>query len=112
MCFKVAGRLHVEVLRVGGGLEDSIAGGDDPDNNQDNEIIDIQDRKLVCMVGYVYYFLCLFFRNVRVLSITALDLISVFLYRLRSCRPLVFLSTCPTLSSASTPSGTSPSLSL
>lgn len=47
---EVAGRLHVEVVRVGGGLEDGIAGGDDPENNQDNEIIDIQDRKLVCMI--------------------------------------------------------------
>lgn len=32
---------------MGGGLEDSIAGGDDADNNQEAEI---QDRKLVCMV--------------------------------------------------------------
>lgn len=44
---QVAGRLHVEVVRVGGGLEDNMAGGDEPDNNQDTEI---QDRKLVCMV--------------------------------------------------------------
>ncbi|KAJ0056298.1 hypothetical protein NL108_004575 [Boleophthalmus pectinirostris] len=47
---EVAGRLHVEVVRVGGGLEDSVAGGDDPDNVQDNETIEIQDRKLVCMI--------------------------------------------------------------
>lgn len=44
---QVAGRLHVEVVRVGGGLDDSIVGGDETDNNQDAEI---QDRKLVCMV--------------------------------------------------------------
>ncbi|XP_022597632.1 kinesin-like protein KIF13B [Seriola dumerili] len=44
---EVAGRLHVEVVRVGGGLEDNMAGGDEPDNNQDGEI---QDRKLVCMI--------------------------------------------------------------
>ncbi|XP_045888935.1 kinesin-like protein KIF13B isoform X2 [Micropterus dolomieu] len=44
---EVAGRLHVEVVRVGGGLEDSMAGGDDADNNQDPEV---QDRKLVCMI--------------------------------------------------------------
>ncbi|XP_053194537.1 kinesin-like protein KIF13B isoform X1 [Scomber japonicus] len=43
---EVAGRLHVEVVRVGGGLEDNMAGGDEPDNNQD----EIQDRKLVCMI--------------------------------------------------------------
>lgn len=44
---QVAGRLHVEVVRVGGGLDDSIVGGDETDGNQDAEI---QDRKLVCMV--------------------------------------------------------------
>ncbi|XP_038558095.1 kinesin-like protein KIF13B isoform X2 [Micropterus salmoides] len=44
---EVAGRLHVEVVRVGGGLEDSMAGGDEADNNQDPEV---QDRKLVCMI--------------------------------------------------------------
>ncbi|XP_008281655.1 kinesin-like protein KIF13B isoform X1 [Stegastes partitus] len=44
---EVAGRLHVEVVRVGGGLEDNMAGGDESDNNQDNEV---QDRKLVCMI--------------------------------------------------------------
>uniref|UniRef100_A0A671Y857 Kinesin family member 13B n=1 Tax=Sparus aurata TaxID=8175 RepID=A0A671Y857_SPAAU len=44
---EVTGRLHVEVVRVGGGLEDNMAGGDESDNNQDNEI---QDRKLVCMI--------------------------------------------------------------
>nr|XP_046261402.1 kinesin-like protein KIF13B isoform X2 [Scatophagus argus] len=44
---EVAGRLHVEVVRVGGGLEDNMAGGDESDNNQDTEV---QDRKLVCMI--------------------------------------------------------------
>ena len=48
-CDQVAGRLHVEVVRVGGGLEDNMAGGDEPDNNQD----EIQDRKLVCMVRWI-----------------------------------------------------------
>ncbi|XP_047436285.1 kinesin-like protein KIF13B isoform X2 [Mugil cephalus] len=44
---EVAGRLHVEVVRVGGGLEDNMAGGDEPDGNQESEV---QDRKLVCML--------------------------------------------------------------
>lgn len=48
---QVAGRLHVEVVRVGGGLEDNMAGGDETDNNQDTEF---QDRKLVCMVRWLY----------------------------------------------------------
>lgn len=39
----------MEVVRVGGGLEDNMAGGDEPDNNQD----EIQDRKLVCMVRWI-----------------------------------------------------------
>lgn len=46
---QVAGRLHVEVVRVGGGLDDSIVGGDETDNNQEAEV---QDRKLVCMVRW------------------------------------------------------------
>lgn len=37
----------MEVVRVGGGLEDNMAGGEELDNNLDTEI---QDRKLVCMV--------------------------------------------------------------
>lgn len=49
-CVQVAGRLHVEVVRVGGGLEDNMAGGDEPENNQDTEF---QDRKLVCMVRQI-----------------------------------------------------------
>ncbi|XP_035992123.1 kinesin-like protein KIF13B isoform X5 [Fundulus heteroclitus] len=44
---EVAGRLHVEVMRVGGGLEDNMAGGDESDNNQDSEF---EDRKLVCSI--------------------------------------------------------------
>lgn len=47
-CVQVAGRLHVEVVRLGGGLEDNMAGGDETDNNQDGEF---EDRKLVCMVS-------------------------------------------------------------
>lgn len=47
-CVQVAGRLHVEVVRLGGGLEDNMAGGDETDNNQDAEF---EDRKLVCMVS-------------------------------------------------------------
>lgn len=50
LCGQVAGRLHVEVVRVGGGLEDNMAGGDEPDSNQDTEF---QDRKLVCMVRQI-----------------------------------------------------------
>lgn len=49
-CVQVAGRLHVEVVRIGGGLEDNMAGGDETDNNQD---ADFEDRKLVCMVSGV-----------------------------------------------------------
>nr|XP_015832787.2 kinesin-like protein KIF13B isoform X2 [Nothobranchius furzeri] len=44
---EVSGRLHVEVMRVGGGLEENMAGGDDPDNSQDSGF---EDRKLVCMI--------------------------------------------------------------
>ncbi|XP_037547083.1 kinesin-like protein KIF13B [Nematolebias whitei] len=44
---EVAGRLHVEVMRVGGGLEDNMAGGDDLDNNHESEM---EDRKLACMI--------------------------------------------------------------
>ncbi len=40
----------MEVVRVGGGLEDNMAGGDEPDNSQDTEV---QDRKLVCMVRQI-----------------------------------------------------------
>lgn len=42
----------MEVVRVGGGLEDNMAGGDEPDSNQDSEV---QDRKLVCMVRRTDY---------------------------------------------------------
>ncbi|XP_051577998.1 kinesin-like protein KIF13B isoform X2 [Myxocyprinus asiaticus] len=44
---EVAGRLHVEVMRVGGGFDDSIAGGDDSDGSPEGEV---QERKLVCMI--------------------------------------------------------------
>uniref|UniRef100_A0A9J7ZUD1 Kinesin family member 13Ba n=1 Tax=Cyprinus carpio carpio TaxID=630221 RepID=A0A9J7ZUD1_CYPCA len=45
---EVAGRLHVEVMRMGGGFDDSVAGGDDSDGSPDG---DVQERKLVCMVS-------------------------------------------------------------
>ncbi|KAK0149078.1 Kinesin-like protein KIF13B [Merluccius polli] len=44
---EVAGRLHVEVIRVAGGFEDGVAGGEDGDSSPD---MDNQDRKLVCML--------------------------------------------------------------
>lgn len=44
---EVAGRLHVEVIRVAGGFEDGIAGGEEGDSSPD---MDNQDRKLVCML--------------------------------------------------------------
>uniref|UniRef100_A0A8C1W1S5 Kinesin family member 13Ba n=1 Tax=Cyprinus carpio TaxID=7962 RepID=A0A8C1W1S5_CYPCA len=44
---EVAGRLHVEVMRMGGGFDDSVAGGDDSDGSPDG---DVQERKLVCMI--------------------------------------------------------------
>ncbi|XP_076835244.1 kinesin-like protein KIF13B isoform X2 [Brachyhypopomus gauderio] len=44
---EVAGRLHVEVLRVGGGVEDVAAGEEDADGNPEAEP---QERKLVCMI--------------------------------------------------------------
>lgn len=40
----------MEVVRVGGFLEDSIAGGEEPENNHDSEV---EDRKLVCMVRWI-----------------------------------------------------------
>lgn len=45
---QVAGRLHVEVMRVAGGVEDGVAGGEDPDSSPEGEPL---ERKLVCMVG-------------------------------------------------------------
>ncbi|KAJ3592971.1 hypothetical protein NHX12_005309 [Muraenolepis orangiensis] len=44
---EVAGRLHVEVIRVAGGFEDGVAGGEEGDASPD---VDNQDRKLVCML--------------------------------------------------------------
>ncbi|KAL0969333.1 hypothetical protein UPYG_G00225690 [Umbra pygmaea] len=44
---EVVGRLHVEVVRVAGGFEDSMAGGEDNDDSPDGEV---QERKLVCMI--------------------------------------------------------------
>ena len=45
---QVAGRLHVEVIRVAGGFQDSVGGGEEGDSSPD---MDNQDRKLVCMVS-------------------------------------------------------------
>uniref|UniRef100_A0A4W5R877 Kinesin family member 13B n=1 Tax=Hucho hucho TaxID=62062 RepID=A0A4W5R877_9TELE len=44
---EVVGRLHVEVVRVAGGFEDSMAGGEDNEASPDGEV---QERKLVCMI--------------------------------------------------------------
>uniref|UniRef100_A0A8C2IIY2 Kinesin family member 13Ba n=1 Tax=Cyprinus carpio TaxID=7962 RepID=A0A8C2IIY2_CYPCA len=49
---EVAGRLHVEVMRMGGGFDDSVAGGDDSDGSPDG---DVGERKLVCMVSTEVY---------------------------------------------------------
>lgn len=46
--FQVAGRLHVEVVRVAGGVEDSMAGGEDGDSSPEGDPL---ERKLVCMVS-------------------------------------------------------------
>ncbi|NWJ11216.1 KI13B protein, partial [Crypturellus undulatus] len=45
---EVSGRLHVEVVRVSGEIEDRLVGGEDsPESSPEN---DIQERKLVCMI--------------------------------------------------------------
>uniref|UniRef100_A0A8C3TVA2 Kinesin family member 13B n=1 Tax=Catharus ustulatus TaxID=91951 RepID=A0A8C3TVA2_CATUS len=45
---EVSGRLHVEVVRVSGEIDDRLVGGEDsPDYSNDN---DIQERKLVCRI--------------------------------------------------------------
>ncbi|XP_062429274.1 kinesin-like protein KIF13B isoform X3 [Rhea pennata] len=45
---EVSGRLHVEVVRVSGEIEDRLVGGEDsPDCSHEN---DTQERKLVCMI--------------------------------------------------------------
>ncbi|KAK3538099.1 hypothetical protein QTP70_029790 [Hemibagrus guttatus] len=44
---EVAGRLHVEVVRVAGGVEDSMAGGEDGDSSPEGDPF---ERKLVCMI--------------------------------------------------------------
>lgn len=44
----MAGRLHVELVRVAGGVEDSMAGGEDGDSSPEGDPL---ERKLVCMVG-------------------------------------------------------------
>ena len=42
----MVGRLHVELVRVAGGVDESMAGGDDSDGSPDGEL---QERKLVCI---------------------------------------------------------------
>ncbi|XP_074847573.1 kinesin-like protein KIF13B isoform X2 [Carettochelys insculpta] len=45
---EVSGRLHVEVVRVSGAIEERIVGGDDTtDGSKEN---DIQENKVVCMI--------------------------------------------------------------
>ncbi|XP_053488185.1 kinesin-like protein KIF13B isoform X2 [Ictalurus furcatus] len=44
---EVAGRLHVELVRVAGGVEDSMAGGEDGDSSPEGDPL---ERKLVCMI--------------------------------------------------------------
>uniref|UniRef100_W5NGD5 Kinesin family member 13B n=1 Tax=Lepisosteus oculatus TaxID=7918 RepID=W5NGD5_LEPOC len=44
---EVAGRLHVEVVRVSGDFQERLAGGEDPESSAEGEV---QDRKLICMV--------------------------------------------------------------
>uniref|UniRef100_A0A8C5TS17 Kinesin family member 13B n=1 Tax=Malurus cyaneus samueli TaxID=2593467 RepID=A0A8C5TS17_9PASS len=45
---EVSGRLHVEVVRVSGEIDDRLVGGEDsPDYSNDN---DVQERKLVCRI--------------------------------------------------------------
>ncbi|XP_071403710.1 kinesin-like protein KIF13B isoform X2 [Pithys albifrons albifrons] len=45
---EVSGRLHVEVVRVSGEIDDRLVGGEDsPDSSTEN---DIQERKLVCRI--------------------------------------------------------------
>ncbi|NXD99814.1 KI13B protein, partial [Chaetorhynchus papuensis] len=45
---EVSGRLHVEVVRVSGEIDDRLVGGEDsPDYSSEN---DIQERKLVCRI--------------------------------------------------------------
>ncbi|XP_044146817.1 kinesin-like protein KIF13B isoform X2 [Bufo gargarizans] len=44
---EISGRLHVEVVRVSGDIDERIAGGEDGDASSDSKT---QERKLVCMV--------------------------------------------------------------
>ncbi|XP_075716983.1 kinesin-like protein KIF13B isoform X2 [Rhinoderma darwinii] len=44
---EISGRLHVEVVRVSGDIDERIAGGEDGDASSDGKT---QDHKLVCMV--------------------------------------------------------------
>lgn len=50
--YQVSGRLHVEVVRVSGEIDDRLVGGEDsPDYSNEN---DVQERKLVCRVSSSY----------------------------------------------------------
>ncbi|XP_040283090.1 kinesin-like protein KIF13B isoform X2 [Bufo bufo] len=44
---EISGRLHVEVVRISGDIDERIAGGEDGDASSDSKT---QERKLVCMV--------------------------------------------------------------
>lgn len=51
ICFllQVAGRLHVEVMRLSGAIGERIAGGDDPTEVSSEK--EVQENRLVCMVS-------------------------------------------------------------
>ena len=51
LCFllQVAGRLHVEVMRLSGAIGERIAGGDDPTEVSSEK--EAQENRLVCMVS-------------------------------------------------------------
>lgn len=51
LCFllQVAGRLHVEVMRLSGAIGERIAGGDDPTEVSSEK--EVQENRLVCMVS-------------------------------------------------------------
>lgn len=52
LSYQVSGRLHVEVVRVSGEIDDRLVGGEDsPDCSNEN---DTQERKLVCQVSSRY----------------------------------------------------------
>ncbi|KAM4042669.1 kinesin-like protein KIF13B isoform 2-T2 [Anomaloglossus baeobatrachus] len=47
---EISGRLHIEVVRVSGDIDERIAGGDDVDSTNDGKT---QEHKLVCMVKVI-----------------------------------------------------------